>query len=60
MWLGDAEVADFLRDLPNIAQPRLANVPAEGRRRRVLFSVLLPGPETPADDEPPSRAPKPG
>ena len=45
MWLTDAEYADFLRDLVAIAQPRLANAPARGRRRRIFYSVLLPGPE---------------
>jgi Helix-turn-helix domain len=45
MWLTDAEYADFLRDVAAILQPRLANAPGMGRRRRMLFSVLLPGPE---------------
>ena len=45
MWLTDAEFGDFLRDLAAIALPRLANAPAEGRRRRMLYSVLLPAPE---------------
>jgi hypothetical protein len=46
MWLTDAEFNDFLRDLAAIAQPRLANAPGTGRRRRMLYSVLLPGPES--------------
>jgi Helix-turn-helix domain len=51
MWLTDAEFADFLRDLANVAQPRLANAPGKGRRRRMLYSVLLPAPEQPGGDD---------
>jgi len=51
MWLTDAEFADFLTDLANVALPRLANAPGNGRRRRMLYSVLLPGPETRAGAE---------
>jgi len=47
MWLDDAEYADFLRDLVTIAQPRLANAPGTARRRRMLFSVLMPAPGGP-------------
>ncbi len=50
MWLTDAEYADFLRDVRGLLQPRLANAPGKGRRRRMLFSVLLPGPENRAGD----------
>jgi Helix-turn-helix domain len=46
MWLTDAEFADFLRDLRVVFQPRLANAPGEGRRRRMVYSVYLPAPET--------------
>ena len=35
---------DFLRDLGAVFQPRLANAPAQGRRRRMLYTVLLPEP----------------
>jgi DNA-binding transcriptional ArsR family regulator len=55
MWLTDAEFAEFLRDLAKIAQPRLANAPGKGRRRRILYSVLLPGPEKPPADDRPGR-----
>ena len=51
MWLSDAEFADFLRDLGNVAQPRLANAPGKGRRRRMLYYILLPGPEAVAGAE---------
>jgi hypothetical protein len=50
MWLTDAEFAEFLRDLHTIAQPRLANAPGRGRRRRLLYTVLLPAPEKPFSD----------
>jgi DNA-binding transcriptional ArsR family regulator len=50
MWLTDAEFTEFLRDLRTIAQPRLANAPGKGRRRRLLYTVFLPAPEKPSDD----------
>ena len=50
MWLTDAEFSDFLRDLLTVFQPRLANAPGQGRRRRMVFSVLLPAPEEPAGE----------
>jgi Helix-turn-helix domain len=50
MWLTDAELSDYLRELAAISQPRLANAPGSGRRRRMLYTVLLPAPETHADD----------
>jgi Helix-turn-helix domain len=54
MWLTDAELADFWRDLRAVAAPRLANAPGPGRRRRMLYTVLLPEPQKPAGqaDEP--------
>jgi hypothetical protein len=57
MWLTDAELADYVRDLVAITQPRLANAPAEDRRRRMLYSVLLPAPEAQSHepDNPPPR-----
>jgi Helix-turn-helix domain len=45
LWLDDAEFADLLRDLARVLQPRLANPPKPGRKRRILGSVLLPGGE---------------
>ena len=45
MWLTDAEFAEFVRDLSAVAQPRLANAPGKGRRRRMLYTVFLPAPE---------------
>jgi hypothetical protein len=46
MWLTDAEYAEFLRDVQAIVQPRLANAPRKGRRRRMVSSVFLPAPES--------------
>jgi AcrR family transcriptional regulator len=43
LWLDDAEYADMLRDLIRVLQPRLANAPKKGRRRRILATVLLLG-----------------
>lgn len=45
LWLTDAELVEFLQDFARIAQPRLANAPGRGRRRRMLYGVLLPAPE---------------
>jgi Helix-turn-helix domain len=47
IWLDDAEFADLLRDLARVLQPRLANPPRHGRRRRILGTVLLPGEDAP-------------
>lgn len=44
LWLTDAEYADFIRDLQTAFQPRLANAPGKGRRRRMIYTVLLPSP----------------
>jgi hypothetical protein len=45
LWLDDAEFTEFLRDLVTVVQPRLANAPKPGRKRRILATVLLPGGE---------------
>jgi len=47
LWLTDAEFADLLRDLTEVFQPRLANAPGKGRKRRMIYTVFLPDPETP-------------
>jgi hypothetical protein len=54
MWLTDAEYGEFLRDLVDIALPRVANDPGGGRRRRLFYQVLLPVPAAPTG----SNAPK--
>ncbi len=51
MWLTDTEYADFLRDLTAVFQPRLANPPGTGRRRRMIYNVLLPAAGTPTGDQ---------
>lgn len=43
LWLDDAEFAELMRELVRVLQPRLANAPKPGRRRRILGTVLLPG-----------------
>ena len=44
MWLTDEEFASLVRDLVEVFQPRLANAPGKGRRRRLLYTVTLPDP----------------
>jgi hypothetical protein len=51
MWLDDAEYAELLQDLVRVLQPRMANAPKEGRRRRILATVLLLGEDAPAEDQ---------
>lgn len=46
LWLDDAEYAGLLRDLVRVLQPRAANAPEPGRRRRIIAYVLLPGDKT--------------
>ena len=43
MWLDDSELRELLRDISRVFEPRLANPPKPGRKRRILGSVLLPG-----------------
>jgi DNA-binding transcriptional ArsR family regulator len=43
MWLDDGEFIDLLHELARVLQPRLANPPQSGRRRRILGTILLPG-----------------
>jgi len=45
LWLDDAEHAGLLRELTRVLQPRLANPPRPGRKRRILGYVLMPGSE---------------
>jgi hypothetical protein len=51
LWLTDSELAEFVRDLAAVALPRLANAPGAGRRRRLLYTVLLPGTEIAGTDQ---------
>src|ERR1700761_496141 len=50
MWLDDDEFWQLLRELARVLQPRLANPPKPGRRRRILGTVLLPGDDLTDDD----------
>jgi Helix-turn-helix domain len=44
MWLTDDEYREFLRGVQVLVQPRLANRPGKGRRRRMVSTVFLPEP----------------
>lgn len=46
-WLDDGELAELIRELARVIQPRLANAPKPGRRRRILGGVLLLGEDAP-------------
>jgi hypothetical protein len=48
LWLDDAELAELGREMTRVLQPRLANAPRPGRRRRILGTVLIPGEEPPS------------
>jgi hypothetical protein len=54
LWLSDDEYAQFVRDLARVIQPRVANAPRPGRRRRILGTVLLLGEDAPGDSEAPN------
>lgn len=45
VWLTDAEFAAFVQDVAAVLQPRLALRPGKGRRRRLLYGVVLPDPQ---------------
>ena len=47
LWLDDAEFRELMIELVRVLQPRAANPPRPGRRRRILGTVLLPGDESP-------------
>jgi hypothetical protein len=46
LYLTDAELAGFLREFAAIVQPLLANAPGDGRRRRTLYTIFLPEPDS--------------
>jgi Helix-turn-helix domain len=46
LWLSDGEFAELLRELSTVFQPRLANAPAPGRKRRMVYTAFLPVPES--------------
>ncbi len=43
LWLDDDEFAGLLEDLRAVLRTRQGNEPREGRRRRLVGTVLLPG-----------------
>jgi len=43
LWQTDEEFAGFLVELRDLLRARMAVGPAEGRRRRIVSTVLLPG-----------------
>lgn len=45
MWLTEGEVAELARDLWAVFAPRLANAPTRERRRRAVYTVVIPAPE---------------
>ena len=47
LWLDDAELVELGREIVRVLQPRLANPPRPGRRRRILGTVMIPGEEAP-------------
>ena len=52
MWLDDAEANELALALMTAIQPRLANAPRPGRKRRIFGTILLPGDAEPsAGDE---------
>ncbi len=54
LWLDDHEHAQFVRDLVRVIQPRAANAPRPGRRRRILGTVMLLGEDAPSEPAPPN------
>jgi hypothetical protein len=45
LWLTDAEYTDMMLDIYRVLEPRRANAPKPGRRRRLIASVFLPADE---------------
>ncbi len=55
LWLTDAELEELASDMAAVLRARLANHPGDGRRRRMLYTVVLPEPEQAADGRGPER-----
>lgn len=45
MWLDDAELMELASELYAVVQPKFANAPRSGRKRRIFGTILLPGAE---------------
>lgn len=56
LWLTDAELLEFARDLNTVVLPRLANGPKRGRTRRILATVLLPADDPATPPPTPAKA----
>jgi DNA-binding transcriptional ArsR family regulator len=54
MWLTDVEFADFALEFSALAERRLASPPTPERRRRLLYTVVLPASEALPSDASPS------
>jgi DNA-binding transcriptional ArsR family regulator len=54
LWLSDQELTEMSRELVRVIQPRAANAPRPGRRRRILATVLLLGDDAPPAEDPSS------
>jgi hypothetical protein len=55
MWLDDTELIEFGREILTVLQPRLANAPRPGRKRRILATVLLPSDDYTPKERPAAR-----
>lgn len=51
LWLDDAEFAELFHELYRVLDARRPNMPGQGRRRRLLASVLLPGDDPARESE---------
>jgi hypothetical protein len=51
MWLDDAEYRDLMLEIYRVLEPRRANLPKKGRKRRMIASVLLLADDAPANEE---------
>jgi Helix-turn-helix domain len=49
LWLTDAELTGLMRELYIVLDGRRAHLPGQGRRRRLLASMLLPGDQRPQE-----------
>jgi DNA-binding transcriptional ArsR family regulator len=50
VWVDDDEYAEMMAEITAVLQPRYANRPRPGRRRRIVGSVLLPADEARRDE----------
>jgi DNA-binding transcriptional ArsR family regulator len=48
VWLDDLEYVEMMREIQQVLQPRRANAPRPGRKRRLIASVFLLADEAPS------------